>query len=247
VIATNDQPGRSTLSQQRARQRYVEVGELAVLEQIQRDSETLDRDSIAVGPFARLDANAVAAKDGKTRGVISNLFGSQAALQAATMALALSARDWIEHIEYPAPADFLTADAWFDAFFTAESARGPRRGADPVVSYAFLWAIWLSTVPYGLWSERIRQPSMEEHVQWLVRLEDVLQDGLDHFGLTIREGSVNDLAGAIASLVEGVWLNQCLTDRHPSDPSEPIATLLRRSGRMLWVGATQPRAALEAR
>ena len=50
-----------------------------------------------------------------------------------------------------------------------------------------------------------------------------------------------DLAGASASLIEGAWLNQCLTTRHPSDPEEPIATFLRRSGRLLWQGATQPR------
>ncbi len=240
-IATNESPGRSTLSSRQARQRYVEIAELAVLEQIQRDAETLDRESIAVGPFVRLDSNAVAAKDGKTRGTISNLFGSQSAFQAETMALALSARDWIAHIEYPSPGDYPTADAWVDAFFAAESARGPHRGLDPRVSYAFLWSIWLSLVPYGLWSERIRQPSMEEHVQWLDRLEEVLRDALEHFGLVVRTGTVNDLAGAIASLVEGVWLNQCLTDRHPSDPSEPISTLLRRSGRMLWLGATGPR------
>ena len=54
-------------------------------QQIKRDSEALDRRSIAVGPFARLDAGAVAERDGKTRGVISHLFGSQAAFQAETM------------------------------------------------------------------------------------------------------------------------------------------------------------------
>ena len=187
-IATNESPGRSTLSSRQARQRYVEIAELAVLEQIQRDAETLDRESIAVGPFVRLDSNAVAAKDGKTRGTISNLFGSQSAFQAETMALALSARDWIAHIEYPSPGDYPTADAWVDAFFAAESARGPHRGLDPRVSYAFLWSIWLSLVPYGLWSERIRQPSMEEHVQWLDRLEEVLRDALEHFGLVVRDG-----------------------------------------------------------
>ena len=169
MTETSEQPGRSTLSKRLARQRYVEIGELEVLEQIRRDSEALDRDSIAVGPFARLDSNAVAAKEGKTRGAISNLFGNQAAFQAATMALALEARDWIATIEYPKPGDFETADAWIDAFFAAESERGPRRGADPTISYAFLWAIWLSAVPYGLWSERVREPSMEEHVQWLDR------------------------------------------------------------------------------
>ena len=83
--------GRSTLPKDEARRRYVEIGQLAALEQIKRDSELLDRRSIAVGPFARLDAGAVAARDGKTRGVISNLFGSQAAFQAETMERALDA------------------------------------------------------------------------------------------------------------------------------------------------------------
>ena len=54
------------------------------------------------------------------------------------------------------------------------------------------------------------------------------------------DGSVRDLAEAFASLIEGVWLNQCLTDRHPSEPDEPISTLLRRAGRTLWRGGTAP-------
>ena len=70
-------------------------------EQIKRDSEALDRRSIAVGPFARLDAGAVAERDGKTRGVISHLFGNQAAFQAETMERALDAGDWIEQLELP--------------------------------------------------------------------------------------------------------------------------------------------------
>ena len=233
---------RSTLPKAEARQRYVEIGELVALEQIRRDSQALDDRSIPIGPFARLDANAVAAQEGKTRGAISNLFGSQAAFQAETMALALSAGDWIEQIDYPAPADFPTADAWVDAFFAGESARGPVHGAEPAVTYASLWALWLSVVPYGLWSERIRRPSIEENVQWLERLERVLQEALDHFDMTLSDATtLNDLACACAGLIEGVWLNQCLTERHPSDASEPIATVMRRSGRLLWRGATQPR------
>ena len=82
-------PGRSTLPRHAARLRYVEIGEVVALEQIKTDSEALDAGTVAIGPFARLDANAVAARDGKTRGVITNLFGSQAAFQAETMALAL--------------------------------------------------------------------------------------------------------------------------------------------------------------
>jgi hypothetical protein len=48
---------------------------------------------MAIGPFARLDAGDVAAHVGKTRGAISNAFGSQAAFQAETMALALGAAE----------------------------------------------------------------------------------------------------------------------------------------------------------
>jgi hypothetical protein len=230
---------RSTLTKDEARRRYVELGELKVLEQIQRDSALLDEHAIPIGPFARLDANAVAAHDGKTRGAITNLFGSQASYQAETMALVLSAGDWIERIVYPAPEDFPTADAWLDAFFGGESERGPQHGGDPVVDFWSLWALWLSTVPYGIWSEEVQGPSMDEHRQWVARLERELGHALEHFGMELREGTtLNDLAGGIASLIEGVWLNQCLTTRHPSRPSEPIAEMLRRSGRLLWLGAT---------
>jgi hypothetical protein len=214
------------------------MGELVALEQIRADAATLDRQAIAVGPFARLDAGAVAARDGKTRGAITNLFGSQAAFQAETMELALSAGDWIEQIAYPAPEEYPGADAWFDAVLGGESARGPRHGAEPTGSYAFLWTLWLSTVPYGTWSDRVSAPSMAEHVQWVAKLRSVLEGGLAHFGLATREDTtVDDLATGLASLIEGVWLNQCLTDRHPTTPSEPISTSLLRAGRLLWRGA----------
>jgi hypothetical protein len=230
---------RSTLPKGEARRRYVELGELEVLEQIKRDSELLEQQAIPVGPFARLDAGAVAAHDGKTRGAITNLFGSQAAFQAETMALVLSVGDWIELIEYPAPEDFGDADAWLDALFGGESERGPQHGGEPAVGYGTLWALWLSTVPYGIWSAKVEGPSMDEHLQWVARLERELAHALEHFGLELREDvTLNDLAHGLASLIEGVWLNQCLTTRHPSRPSEPTSEMLRRSGRLLWLGAT---------
>ena len=158
------------------------------------------------------------------------------------MERALDAGDWIEALEYPAPGDHPDAGAWVDALFTGESARGPRQGGRPKVDYAALWALWLSAVPYGLWSKRVSEPSMEEHLQWVRRLEQVLGEAIDHYRLRLREGTtLTDLAGAVASLIEGAWLNQCLTTRHPSDPSETSATFLRRSGRLLWEGATEPR------
>jgi hypothetical protein len=236
----NQKSKRSRLPKSEARLRNIEVGQLVALEQIREDAGLLDDRLIAVGPFARLDAGAVAARDGKTRGAITNLFGSQAAFQAETMALALSAGQWIDEISYPSPAEFTTAENWIDAFFAGQSVRGPRHGSKPAISYAFVWALWLSAVPYGLWSQRVSGPSMEEHVQWVKRLEEVFGQALDHFGMSVREGTtINELASAAASLVEGVWLNQCLTTRHPSHPSLPISTLLRRSGLLLWRGATE--------
>jgi hypothetical protein len=233
---------RSTLPRDAARRRYVEIGELAALEQIRRDSEALDARAIAVGPFARLDAGAVAARDGKTRGAITNLFGSQAAFQAETMALALSAGDWIERLELPDPAAYAAAEEWVDAVFAGESERGPRHDAEPTAGYGFLWALWLSAVPYGLWSERVSAPSMDEHAQFVRKLEAAFAGALERFGVALRDGTtVTDLACASASLVEGVWLNQCLTDRHPFDRDEPIAAVLRRGGRLLWRGATLDR------
>ncbi len=226
-----------------ARLRYIGIGELVALEQIRSDSEQLDSGSVAIGPFARLDANAVAARDGKTRGVITNLFGSQAAFQAETMALALSATDLIEQIEFPQPQDHATADEWVDAFFASEAGRGPAHGTEPAAGYSGLWVLWLSAVPYGLWSESIAGPSVDENRTWIARLEDTFQEAIDHFGLTMRPGAtVADLAVAVAGIVEGLWLNQCLTTRHPTDPSEPIVTAMVRSGRLLWHGATQPSA-----
>ena len=220
------------------------MGGLVVLEQIQKDSQLLGDKAIAVGPFARLDAEDVAARDGKTRGAITNLFGSQAAFQAETMALALDASEWVARIKFPAPADFADAEGWFDALLAGESARGPAHGTKPAVNDGVRWALWLGAQPYGIWSEVVAKPSMAEYVQTTGRLEDAIKGALDHFGLAMREGtSANDLACAVASLVEGTWLNQCLTKRHPCDRSEPVATLLRRSGLMLWRGAVVKRRA----
>lgn len=241
-MAVKDKKVRSTLPKDQARQRYVEIGEIVVLEQIQKDSKALDDRSIPVGPFVRLDANDVAARDGKTRGAISNLFGNQTEFQAETMALALSARDWIARVEFPALEDCPTAEAWVDAFFTGQAARGPQHGGKPKTDYGFLWALWLTVLPYGLWSKEISRSSLEEHVQWIDRLKQVLSEAIKHYGVRLREGvTVTDLACAIASLIEGVWLNQLLSNKHPCEPTEPIAAAMRRAGRLLWQGAISPR------
>jgi hypothetical protein len=218
------------------------MGSLVALEQIRKDSQLLGEGALAVGPFARLDAEAVAARDGKTRGAITNLFGSQAAFQAAAMAMALDAKEWVERIQFPAPQDFKDAEGWLDALLSGESARGPAHEAKPAAEHGLVWALWLSAAPYGIWSEEIAKPSVAEYVQTVRRLEQAILGAFDHFELTVQPGtSINDLACAMVSLTEGVWLNQCLTRRHPCDKAEPVGTMLRRGGRMLWRGAVMPR------
>ena len=231
---------RSTLPRADARRRYVELGKRAVLEQIRLDARLLEDQAIAIGPFARLDAGAVAAREGKTRGALTNVFGSQAGFQVATMEHALDAGDRIAGLAYPAPGDFAGAEAWLDALLLGQSERGPRHGAEPDGSYAFLWALWLGTLPYGLWSERIARPSLDEFVQWAGQLETALAGAVGHFGLAFRAGTTAaDLALALGSLIEGFWLNQCLAAHNPFRPAQPIAEALCHSGRLLWRGAIE--------
>ena len=118
----------------------------------------------------------------------------------------------------------------------ADLARAPARRADELR----IDLVGIQADSGGLWSEKVGRPSIEEHVQWRDRLERVLGGALAHVDLTLRESTTaGDLA--YTSTIEGVWLNQCPTTRHPSDPSEPIATVLCRSGRLIRLGAARPR------
>ncbi len=160
-----------------------------MLEQIRKDAELLDSDAIAVGPFARLDANAVAARDGKTRGAITNLFGSQAAFQAETMALALNAGDWIEPIEFPAPADFPTRRGVGRRLLgrPVGARAAARRQADRELR-----------VPLGALAqhralrplERADQPAQHGGVRAVAGAAGggARSEALDHFGMALRDG-----------------------------------------------------------
>ena len=233
---------RSTLPREEARRRYVEIGRArgARAGARRRSPASTRRRS----PSARSPASTPAPSQrskGRPAVRVTNVFGSQSAFQAETMALALSAWEFVERIEYPDPAAFATADEWVDAFFAGESARGPAHGAD---------ARGDVRVALGALAERravrpVERAGERAEPRRAAPASPAPRGGargaLARFGLELREGTtLRDLASAIASLVEGVWLNQCLTRRHPSDPSEPIATLLRRSGRLLWLGATLP-------
>lgn len=232
---------RSALPQDEARRRYLEIGSLAALEQIRDDARALDEEPMAIGPFARLDAGAVAGRDGKTRGAITNLFGSQAAYQAATMNSTLDAGPIAELADWPDPADFATATAWVEALFAGQSALGPQHAGEPATSYASLWVLWLGAVPYGLWSERVAGPSMDEYDRRVAQFEAIFAQALAHYRLKLRDdASLFDLACGAASLIEGVWLNQCLTGSRPRSTDQPISEILVRAGRLLWHGAVAP-------
>jgi hypothetical protein len=238
---------RSLLAPDEARQRYIRAAESVLLRQVQSDARRLDADddgrSEAVGPFATLSAEAVAADvDGKSRGAITNLFRSQRQFQLSAMALVLEDPE-ADREAPPDPRDFTDAAAWIDALAVEESARGPHHGMEPAPGYGLVWALWLSQVPYGVWSQRIAAPSMREFRHSTERLEaHGILPALERFSLQVRAPWTSlDVATAIASAIEGVWLNQALTSEHPTRADHPAVDAMRTAVQMLWQGATEPR------
>ncbi len=237
---------RSLLPPDEARQRYIRAAEMVLLEQIQVDARRLDREDdelrVAVGPFAKLNAEQVAASaDGKSRGAITNLFKSQRQFQLQAMALVLED----PQVDIFVPPDVTGFDdpiAWIEAVASAESARGPIHDMEPQVGYGMSWALWLSQVPYGVWSEHIAEPSMNEFRHSAERFEaGTVRPALAHFSLEVRPPwTPLDLACAMNSLREGLWLNQCLSREHPARADTPAVQAARDALRMLWEGATQP-------
>lgn len=237
---------RSLLPPDEARQRYIRAAEAVLLKQIQDDARRLDREDderrVAVGPFAKLNAERVAASaDGKSRGAITNLFKSQRQFQLAAMALVLEDPE-VDIFILPEPREFDDPVTWIEAVAAAESARGPIHDMEPVVGYGMGWALWLSQVPYGIWSDLIAEPSMHEFRHSAERLEtDCVIPALEHFSLALRPPwTPIDLASAMNSLVEGLWLNQCLSAEHPKRPGVSATSAARDALLMLWQGATQP-------
>ena len=103
---------RSALSPDDARKQYIRAAETVLLEQIQVDARRLDRQDderrVAVGPFAKLNAEQVAAAaDGKSRGAITNLFKSQRQFQLQAMALVLEDPE-VDVLVLPDPRSSMT-------------------------------------------------------------------------------------------------------------------------------------------
>jgi hypothetical protein len=242
---------RSLLPPDEARQHYIRAAETVLLGQIQLDARRLDREDdeqrVAVGPFAKLNAEQVAASaDGKSRGAITNLFKSQRQFQLQAMALVLEDPE-VDVFAPPDASGFDDPIEWIEAVASAESDRGPIHEMAPEVGYGLSWALWLSQLPYGVWSEHIAQPSLNEFRHSAERLEaGTVRPALAHFSLEVRPPwTPRDLAAAMNSLREGLWLNQCLSTEHPVHAGTPIAQAARDALTMLWQGATQPAARSE--
>lgn len=230
-----------------AQQLYVEAGELEVYRQLERDAAELDASlpqqrTLAVGPFGRVRTDAVVDALGKTRGAINHLWGSQEAFRAAIMHLFLDDTTLgLDDIEYPDPAAATDLDEWIDRWAEVEIQRGPRHGMPPDTRYAMRWCAWLGLVPYGIWSETIAAASLHEYRASVEHTADrVLSPCLEHFGLELAQGvTLADLAVAVASAIEGCWLNAALTTDDPiGRPHGTSATSLASSLRLLVRGAT---------
>lgn len=236
---------RSRLTRDHAEQTYIRAGELEVFRQLQRDATALDEalpdSTIAVGPFSRLRADLVVDDLGKTRGAINNLWGSQEGFRSAVMSVFLNDVSLgLDDVDQPDPEQSPTVDDWIQRWAEAEIERGPQHGMAPQNRYGLRWAAWLGLVPYGVWSDAVAAPSIEEFRAGVTHLADeVLRPAFAHFELTVAEpATIHDLAVAASSLIEGSWLNAALSPDDPIDRDRSIAARLATSLQLLVRGAT---------
>jgi hypothetical protein len=239
---------RARLSRDDAETTYIRAGELEVFRQLRRDAMTLDETPTgervpALGPFARLRTDAVGDELGKTRGAINHLWGSQEAYRTAIMAAFLDdAGLGLDEVELPDPRIADDLATWISCWAQAEVDRGPRHGVEPENRYGLRWAAWLGLVPYGIWSDTVARPSMAEFRRTVHHVaHEMLAPAFEHFGWTLVDGTtIEDVALAATSAIEGCWLNAALTDRDPIGRDFAIAQSLARTLGLIVRGAVRP-------
>ena len=187
--------------------------------------------------------DAVGDELGKTRGAINHLWGSQEAFRTAIMAAFLNdAGLGLDEVELPDPRIADDLDTWISCWAQAEVDRGPRHGMEPENRYGLRWAAWLGLVPYGIWSDTVARPSMAEFRSTVQHVaHEMLAPAFEHFGLTLVDGTtLEDVALAATSAIEGSWLNAALTDRDPIGRESTIAHSLATTLRLIVRGAARP-------
>ena len=239
---------KTRLARDDAERRYISAGELEVFRQLQRDGRSMDPalahdQALAVGPFARLRADVVVDELGKTRGAINNLWGSQEAFRAAVMAVFLNDEGLgLDEVSYPDPAASKTLEHWVGRLAAVEIQRGPHHDMSPENRYGLRGAAWLALVPYGIWSDRVAKASVDEYRQGAERYGTaVVGPALKRFDLALAlDITLLDVAAACCSLIEGFWLNACLTSRDPAGRNQSIDATLAASLCLVLRGATVP-------
>jgi len=240
---------RQRMPRDTAQQTYIRAGEMEVFRQLQRDATALDATAaddrvLAVGPFGRLRTDSVVDGLGKTRGAINHLWGSQDAYRAAVMHVFLDDETLgLDEVEYPEPSAFDNVETWIAAWAAVEIERGPRHGMQPENRYGLRWATWLGLVRYGVWSDTIAAASMTEYRSSASRFaSDVLEPAFGHFGLDLRPGTtLDDVAVAVASSIEGVWLSASLSEHDPLGRSQTVRETLATTLLLIVRGATVAR------
>jgi hypothetical protein len=108
---------------------------------------------------------------------------------------------------------------------------------------------WLGLIPYGLWSKAIAEPSLDEYRHRVqIVADDLISLALAQFDLQLaKPHSLTDLASAFVTLVEGHWLNACLSPKDPVNQTRSLEAALATALKMLFAGAVQKRKAGTAR
>jgi len=221
-------PKRERLPRKVAEARYLDTGLDLLLESVRDRAQQLDRALVAdgpdgsapdiPGPVADVTAHAVADQLGKTRGAITNIWGSQQQFHLALLKKLLTSTDNLGAIPDRHETEELVDSiddvaSAVSVFADGELERGPRPDPDlDNLTNSQLWgSLFLTELayyPYAQWSARVRKLIHDGNENYLDQLvNNFYQPGLD--GLGRREHPnlrYHDLARILYALTMGFWL-----------------------------------------